>query len=72
MVRACAQFGMTRSDLVVALGGGVVGDLAGFVAAFFSGGEFDFYPNPNNAFFPRLTAALVVRSLWICQKEKIS
>ena len=33
MVRACAQFGMTRSDLVVALGGGVVGDLAGFVAA---------------------------------------
>ena len=25
MVRSCAQFGMTRSDLVVALGGGVVG-----------------------------------------------
>lgn len=28
-----AEFGMTRSDGVVALGGGVVGDLAGFVAA---------------------------------------
>ena len=27
-----ADFGMTRSDGVVALGGGVVGDLAGFVA----------------------------------------
>lgn len=28
-----AQFGLTRTDAVVALGGGVVGDLAGFAAA---------------------------------------
>ena len=30
---AAAQAGLTRSSTVVALGGGVVGDLAGFVAA---------------------------------------
>lgn len=30
---AMAEIGLTRSDLVVALGGGVVGDLAGFAAA---------------------------------------
>ncbi len=30
-----AEAGFTRSDLIVALGGGVVGDLAGFVAATF-------------------------------------
>lgn len=35
MVRACADFGMTRSDLVITLGGGVPGDLGGFVAASF-------------------------------------
>ena len=29
----CAGMGLTRSDFVVALGGGVVGDLAGFAAA---------------------------------------
>lgn len=27
------QFGLTRSDLIIALGGGVIGDLAGFAAA---------------------------------------
>ena len=30
---AMAQFGLTRTDAVAALGGGVVGDLAGFAAA---------------------------------------
>ena len=35
LVRACADFGMTRSDLVITLGGGVPGDLGGFVAASF-------------------------------------
>lgn len=30
-----AKFKLTRSDLIIALGGGVVGDLAGFVAATF-------------------------------------
>lgn len=29
----CLQFGLDRSSVVIALGGGVVGDLAGFVAA---------------------------------------
>ena len=33
LVRAFAQLGFTRSDFVCALGGGVVGDLAGFAAA---------------------------------------
>lgn len=33
LVRAFAAFEMTRSDAVVALGGGVTGDLAGFAAA---------------------------------------
>lgn len=37
---------MTRSDLVVALGGGVVGDLAGFVAASFLRG-IDFIQIPT-------------------------
>lgn len=33
LLEAMAKAGMSRNDLVVALGGGVVGDLAGFVAA---------------------------------------
>ena len=33
LVRGFAALGLTRSDVVVALGGGVVGDLAGFAAA---------------------------------------
>ena len=33
-----ARAGMTREDLVVALGGGVVGDLAGFCAATYQRG----------------------------------
>jgi 3-dehydroquinate synthase len=33
MLRACADFAMTRKDLIVVLGGGVPGDLGGFVAA---------------------------------------
>lgn len=36
--RALAQAGMTRGDIVVALGGGVVGDLAGFCAATYQRG----------------------------------
>ena len=34
----CASMPLTRSDVVVAVGGGVVGDLAGFVAATFDRG----------------------------------
>jgi shikimate kinase / 3-dehydroquinate synthase len=36
--RALAQQGATRDDLIVGLGGGVVGDLAGFVAATYQRG----------------------------------
>ena len=46
MVRACADFGMTRSDLVITLGGGVPGDLGGFVAASFLRGV-DFIQIPT-------------------------
>ena len=40
------DFGMTRTDCVVAVGGGVVGDLAGFAAASFMRGV-DFYNVPT-------------------------
>lgn len=36
--KAMIAFSMTRNDLVIALGGGVVGDLAGFVAATYQRG----------------------------------
>ena len=40
------DFGMTRTDCVVAVGGGVMGDLAGFAAASFMRG-IDFYNIPS-------------------------
>lgn len=40
------DFGMTRSDCVVAVGGGVVGDLSGFAAASYMRG-IDFYNIPT-------------------------
>ena len=40
------KFGMTRADCVVAVGGGVVGDLAGFVSASYMRG-IDFYNIPT-------------------------
>jgi len=40
------EYGFTRSDAVVAVGGGVVGDLSGFVAASFMRGV-DFYNIPT-------------------------
>lgn len=46
LCRAMLDFGMTRSDCVVAVGGGVVGDLAGFAAASFMRGV-DFYNIPT-------------------------
>ena len=36
--QACAQVPLTRSDVIIAVGGGVVGDLAGFAAASFNRG----------------------------------
>lgn len=41
------EIGMTRTDLIVALGGGVVGDLAGFVAATYLRG-IDFIQIPTS------------------------
>jgi 3-dehydroquinate synthase len=41
------DFGLTRSDLVVALGGGVIGDLAGFVASTYLRG-IDFVQVPTS------------------------
>lgn len=41
-----ADFGMTRGDCVVAVGGGVVGDIAGFAAATYMRGV-DFYNIPT-------------------------
>lgn len=46
VLRAMLDFGMTRTDCVVAVGGGVVGDLSGFVAATFMRG-IDFYNVPT-------------------------
>ncbi len=43
---AMMDYGMTRTDCVVAVGGGVVGDLAGFVAASYMRGV-DFYNIPT-------------------------
>lgn len=33
LYKACLNFQLTRTDLIVALGGGVIGDMAGFVAS---------------------------------------
>lgn len=41
------DFGLTRSDLIIALGGGVIGDLAGFVAATYLRG-IDFVQIPTS------------------------
>ena len=41
-----AEFGMTRTDCAVAVGGGVIGDLTGFVAASYMRG-IDFYNVPT-------------------------
>lgn len=46
LCRAMLQHGFTRTDCVVAVGGGVVGDLAGFAAASYMRG-IDFYNIPT-------------------------
>jgi len=40
------EFGLTRTDCIVAVGGGVIGDLAGFAAASYMRG-IDFYNIPT-------------------------
>lgn len=42
----CCEFGLTRSDVLVALGGGVIGDLTGFCAATYMRG-IDFIQIPT-------------------------
>lgn len=46
LLEEALKFGLTRSDCIVAVGGGVVGDLAGFVASTFMRG-IDFYNVPT-------------------------
>lgn len=46
LLEAMIRFGMTRTDCAVAVGGGVVGDLTGFVAASYMRG-IDFYNVPT-------------------------
>ncbi len=46
LLKKMVDFGFTRTDAVVAVGGGVVGDLSGFVAASFMRG-IDFYNIPT-------------------------
>ncbi len=46
LCRKMLEYGFTRTDCVVAVGGGVVGDLAGFAAASFMRG-IDFYNIPT-------------------------
>lgn len=47
MYNTLAEFSMTRKDIVVALGGGVVGDMAGFAAASYLRG-IDFIQIPTS------------------------
>lgn len=44
--KECCNMGLTRTDCIVAVGGGVVGDLAGFAAATYMRG-IDFYNIPT-------------------------
>ena len=46
VLRACLDFHMSRKDLLIALGGGVIGDLCGFVAASYMRG-IDFMSIPT-------------------------
>lgn len=47
MYNTLADFGMTRKDIIVALGGGVTGDMAGFAAASYLRG-IDFIQIPTS------------------------
>ena len=47
IVETLAEYGLTRNDLVVALGGGVCGDMAGFAAAIYLRG-IDFVQIPTS------------------------
>lgn len=51
VLQAMLEFNMTRKDLLVAVGGGVVGDLGGFCAASYMRG-IDFVNCPHHHPFP--------------------
>lgn len=46
VLSCCASYALTRSDIIIAFGGGVIGDLAGFVAATYMRG-IDFVQIPT-------------------------
>ena len=62
---ACIEHEMDRKSMIVALGGGVVGDMAGFAAAIFMRG-IDFVQVPTTLLHSRtaLSAEKQVLTLW--------
>ncbi len=69
MVEFLAEKGLTRKDLVVALGGGVCGDMAGFAAAIYLRG-IDFVDSDNSAFL-RWIHRLAEKQVLICRRARI-
>ena len=68
IVEACAESGLTRSDLLIALGGGVIGDITGLSAALYQRGT-DFIQIPQ-LFLPPLTPQLEERPRLILRQVK--
>ena len=69
LLNTLAQHHVTRSDLIVALGGGVVGDLAGFAAAsFLRGIRFIQVPTTGK----NLAGAFCQPSLVLCDIDTLS
>ena len=66
---AMVNAGLTRKDMVVAFGGGVVGDIAGFAAASYMRG-IGFMQIPTTIVH-KLTAVLAEKSELTCRREKI-
>ena len=68
VLRDLARAGMTREDHVVALGGGVVGDLAGFCAHLYQRGVRSFRCRPRSS--PRSTPPTAARPGSTCREGK--
>lgn len=69
LLERMAREKLTRSDFVVALGGGVTGDLAGFAAATYQRGV-DFVQMPTT-FLAASDASVGARPPWIWRRGKI-
>ena len=67
---AMLQAKISRSDLVIALGGGVIGDLAGFAASSFLRGDQDSYRSQPR-FWPRSIPRSAEKLQWIFRRAKI-